>query len=116
MQHALLPLKEACAEVAFRPHRTTEKQLNAIASDFQKYSNPNREGLVGVFLQSFEYWPQCEIRTNLIVSAIPIELMTEAMRIHAEKVFHDQGRADLFIEEWRRLPGRALAVLKSRPD
>jgi hypothetical protein len=42
--------------------------------------------------------------------------MTEAMRIHAEKVFHDQGRADLFIEEWRRLTGRALAVLKSRPD
>jgi hypothetical protein len=25
-------------------------------SEFQKYSNPNREGLVGMFVQSFENW------------------------------------------------------------
>jgi hypothetical protein len=49
-----------------------------------------------------------------IDSAIPFEVVTEAMRIHAKKTLHDQVRADQFIEEWRRLAGRALAVLKSR--
>ena len=107
-------LKEACAEVALRLHRTTEKQLNSIASSFQKYSNPNREGIAGMFVQSFENWLEWMIQTNLIDSAIPFEVMTVVMRWHAEKILQDRKRAELFVEKWRRIVLRALAVVKSR--
>jgi hypothetical protein len=110
-----LSLKEACVAVAVRLNRTTEAELSSIASGFQKYRHPSREWLVSASLQRFEDWLQWEIRSNLLDSAIPIDTMSELMRIHAGNLLHDEKRSKLFAEKWCSLARRAIAVLRSRP-